>query len=108
MAAAARFGEEAYRLAGWMRSTLPYAQLGEGRWRRIDAAAHRINGRYLLDGGQAGPAFRSYWRGLWLYPPAVLPEWHRMVYAVLSLAGLGVLKKIYLSLRRRIFPPGMD
>ena len=89
VAAAAKFGEEAYRIADWMKNTQPFKSLSEGRWNRIMAGAHRFNARYLLEGGDAAGSFKSYWRGLIAYPPAVLPELHRMIYALLSMVGLG-------------------
>ncbi|MBA4420594.1 MAG: hypothetical protein C0391_05555 [Anaerolinea sp.] len=108
VAAAVRFGEDAYRLVSWMKNTTPYSQLGEGRWNRVEAGAHRINARYLLDGSRASEAFKSYWRGLMAHAPAIVPEWHRMLYALISLAGLGGLKRLFLGLRRLVRPVKMD
>jgi hypothetical protein len=91
-----------------MKNTQPFKNLSEGRWNRIMAGAHRFNARYLLEGGDAAASFKYYWRGLISYPPAVLPELHRMIYAVLSMAGLGRLKQLYFSLRRLVRPVKMD
>ncbi len=108
VAAAAKFGEEAYRIADWMKNTQPFKSLSEGRWNRIMAGAHRFNARYLLEGGDAAGSFKYYWRGLIAYPPAVLPELHRMFYALLSMIGLGRVKQLYFSLRRLVRPVKMD
>jgi hypothetical protein len=102
VAQAARFGQEAYAIATWMQ-TQPGLQ---ERCRRLDrqilAGAHRMNARYLLDGGQSAPAFKAYWKSIAAYPPVGLSEAHRMLYAGLSVAGLGGLKPLYLRLRRRL------
>jgi len=106
VALAARFGEEAYRIARWLeqdpRLDDPY---GMNR-RKLWAGAHRINARYLLDGGQPREALRAYGRGLAAHAPTVLPEWHRMVYAVLSMIGLGRLGGVYRGVRRRLMLAG--
>lgn len=108
VAAASRFGEEAYRIAAWMRVTPPYTTLGQGRWHRVEAGAHRLNARYLLDGGQPRQALAAYFKGIHAYAPLVLPEWHRMLYAILSLAGLAGIKKLYLRLRGALRPARLE
>ncbi len=108
IAAAASFGEEAYRMVDWMKHTHPFDQISGGRWNRILAGAHRINARYLLDAGNPKGSLKAYWQGLLAYPPAVLPESHRMLYALLSLAGLGSIKRLFYYLRRLVRPVKMD
>jgi glycosyltransferase involved in cell wall biosynthesis len=100
VAQAARFGQEAYTILDWMQTQPGLQSLYTANRRRIQAGAHRINARYLLDGGQAAPALRAYWRSLLQHPPTALREGHRMVYAALALLGLGRLKNIYYRLRR--------
>lgn len=99
IAQAARFGEEAYRIVAWMQTQPALAERYSRLNRRIWAGAHRFNARYLLDGGQAGAALKSYGRSLAADPPTALQEWHRMLYAGLSLVGLGRLKSLYYRLR---------
>ncbi len=95
VAQAARFGDEAFRILEWAKSD----PLVSGSLRRINrqsrAAALRINGRYLLDAGKAWESFQSYSRSLITYPPTALVEWKRIVFAFLSLFGLGILQKHY-------------
>jgi GT2 family glycosyltransferase len=100
VAQAARFGQEAYLILDWMQTQPGLQPLLIANQRRIRAGAHRINARYLLDGGQAGPALRAYGQSLMQHPPTALRESHRMVYALLALVGLGRLKNIYYRLRR--------
>lgn len=99
---AAQFGEEAYRIVTWMQTQPNLLPRFHRLRRRIWAGAHRFNARYLLDGGQPGAALRSYGRSLAAHPPTALLEWHRMVYAALSLAGLGRLKPLYYRLRTAV------
>ncbi len=108
IASAASFGEEAFRLVDWMKATPSYSDLAEGKWNRILAGAYRINARYLLDANKPRESLKSYWDGLFSYAPAVLPEFHRMVYAILLLLGLGGLKRIFFALRRLVIPVKMD
>lgn len=108
LAAADRFGEEAYRIARWLESDPAYTDEYAPLKKQVWAGAHRINARYLLDGGQPGKAFSSYWKGLLLSPKVILPEWHRMVYCLLALAGLKQLKTLFLRLRRFLQPVKMD
>jgi len=108
VASASQFGEEAYRLVDWMKVTPPFKELGKGKWNRIMAGAHRINARYLLDGGKPGLSLQSYWKGLTTHPTAVLPELNRMFYAFLSLIGLSNLKHLFFSIRRLVRPVKMD
>ncbi len=99
IAQAARFGEEAYRIVDWMGSQPALVERLPRLKRQVWAGAHRMNARYLLDGGQPAPALRSYFRALAAHPPTALAEWHRMSYALLSLLGLGGLKAHYYRLR---------
>jgi len=99
VAQAALFGSEAYKILDWMQ-TQPdlVAKLARLR-RRSRAGAYRFDARYLLDGGQYWNALKTYGRCFWQHPPTALPEWHRIVYALLALFGLEKLKPLYLRLR---------
>jgi glycosyltransferase involved in cell wall biosynthesis len=100
VAQAPGFGREAIRLAGWMPSQPGLVERYRRLKRQVWAGAHRMNARYLLDGGQPGAAINEYWRSIRSYPPIGLSEAHRMLYAGLTLMGLGALKSLYLRLRR--------
>ena len=95
VAQAARFGEEAFRILDWAESD-PLVSPALGRIsRQSRAAAYRINGRYLLDAGKAWESFKSYLQSLFTHPPTALVEWKRIIFAFLSLFGLGILQKYY-------------
>ena len=103
LAQAARFGEEAYLVLDWAQTQPDLAELMTRQARRIWASAHRFNARYLLDGGQPWAALKSYWRSASLSPSIALIEWHRILFAFLSLLGLGRLKNLYMRLVIRRF-----
>lgn len=100
VAQAAKFGEEAFRILEWAEGdSLVSASLGRIS-RQSRAAALRINGRYLLDAGKAWESFQSYLRSLITHPPTAFVEWKRIVFAFLSLFGLGFLQKRYNERRK--------
>lgn len=101
VAQAGVFGREAYRIAQWLSESPEYAAEMAHSRRRVWAGAHRLNAFYLLDGGQPGAALKAYWKGLWQYPGAVLPDWYRILYAIFSPLGLGGLRQAYLHRRKK-------
>lgn len=94
------FGRETLRLLDWMQTQPDLAPLWAADRRRIEAGAYRLNARYLLDGGQPGPALRSYGKALVRNPRFALQHAHRMVYAALSLLGASGLASWYYRLRQ--------
>ncbi len=99
VAQAGAFGSEAYRLAKWMNSAPEYQALMARNQKKVWAGAHRLNAFYLLDGGQPGAALKSYWKGFRCQPAAVLPDWYRIIYALLSPLGLTGIRRAFLRLR---------
>lgn len=104
VAQAANFGAEAFRIADWLFRDPYTTARAETLAPSIRAGAYRINARYLLDSGAPKPALSSYWKGLAADPAIILPELHRMVYALFSLAGLSSLKKVYFKVRAFLHP----
>ncbi len=94
---AAEFGAEAFRILEWARSQPELAPLVGQRAR---AAAYRVDARYLLDGGQPGPALAAWTRSLFIHPPTALARINLLVSALLDLFGLGRLRTAILSRRR--------
>lgn len=99
VAQAGKFGEEARKIVEWMGAEPDFQPVLAENERQIRAASLRFDARYLLDGGQAGPALQKYLRALTVHPPTALVEWHRMVFAGLSMLGLGGLGKLYYRAR---------
>lgn len=96
---AAGFGQEAFRILHWMEDQPDLQPRLQADRRRIEAGAYRLNARYLLDGGQPGPALRSYLQALWRSPRFTLQHWRRITYAAASLAGAGSLADRFSSRR---------
>lgn len=103
VAQAAAFGAEAYRIAEWMETQPAFQPHLEQIRKRVWAGAHRLNAFYLLDGGQPRAALRAYWKALAQYPPVVLPDWYRVLYALFSPLGLESLRRAYLRRRAQRF-----
>ncbi len=107
VAQAEKFGQEGLRILDWMKTDPLLAPVLARSPRKIRAAALRFSARYLLDGGKAWPALTSYLHSLVRYPPAALKEWHRLLFAGLSVLGLSKLGEIYYRAKRRRFPTSM-
>jgi glycosyltransferase involved in cell wall biosynthesis len=109
VAQAAAFGQEAIRIVHWMAGQPDLAGRYQRARRRIWAGAHRMDGRYLLDGGKPGPALRAYLRSLWAYPPIALPESRRILYAAASLLfNVDFLRRRYLNRRQHKVAAHLD
>ena len=100
VAQAAKFGEEAFRILDWAKSDLRVSGVLTRISRQSRAAAMRINGRYLLDAGKSWESVKSYSQSLVTHPSTALVEWKRIVFAFLSLFGLGFLQKRYNKWRK--------
>jgi glycosyltransferase involved in cell wall biosynthesis len=107
VAQAEKFGQEGFRILDWMKTDPLLALVLARSPRKMRAAALRFSARYLLDGGKAWPALTSYLHSLVLYPPAALKEWHRLLFAGLSVLGLSKLGEIYYRAKRRRSPTSM-
>ncbi|MBU0510402.1 MAG: glycosyltransferase [Chloroflexi bacterium] len=108
VAQAAGFGAEAYRILDWMGTQPELAALVARNRRRVWSAAHRFNARYLLDGGQAWPALKAYLRALGTHPQTALTEWHRILFAALSIVGAGWLGDVYYRTQQSKLPTSMQ
>jgi GT2 family glycosyltransferase len=100
-AKAAEFGREAFRILDWSRSQPDLAEAISSVERRARASAHRVDARYLLDGGQSLPALKAWLRALLIHPPTALARLNIFVSALLDLSGLGTLREAVLRLRQR-------
>jgi glycosyltransferase involved in cell wall biosynthesis len=92
VAQAARFGEEAFRILEWAAAEPVLGDIVRKHARTVQAGAHRLDARYLLDGGEPKQALKAYGRVFSLRPRFALDHWHRILFALLSLLGLGWLR----------------
>jgi tetratricopeptide (TPR) repeat protein len=100
-AKAAEFGQEAFRILEWVKNQPGFAETISGVERRARASAHRVNARYLLDGGQPGSALKAWTRALFIHPPTALKRLNLFASALLNLSGLGRLRESILRRRQR-------
>jgi glycosyltransferase involved in cell wall biosynthesis len=98
------FASEAIRLLAWMQTQPDLIPMIEQNKHQVLAGAHRLNARYLLDGGRPGPALKAYGQALKFDPGYALHHWHRMVYALLSLMGIKGLERWYFRAQKKRRP----
>ena len=98
-AKAAEFGREAFRILEKVRRDQGLAPILAKVERRARASAHRVDARYLLDGGQPAAALSAWLRALFIHPPTALARMNLLVSAVLNLLGLGKLRELVLKHR---------
>lgn len=100
-AKAAEFGREAFRILDWAKRQPGLAEAVAGAERRARASAHRVDARYLLDGGQPWSALAAWMRALFIHPLTALARLNIFVSALLNLLGLSMLRAKYLRSRSR-------
>lgn len=105
-AKAAEFGREAFRILAWVKSQPGLAEAITGVERRARASGHRVDARYLLDGGQPLSALKAWTRALFIHPPTALARLNIFVSAILKLLGLDKLRSLYLDSRSKRFKDG--
>jgi len=102
-AKAAEFGREAFQILENIKRDADLAPILEKVDRRARASAHRVDARYLLDGGQPAAALSAWVRALFIHPPTALARMNILVSAILNLIGLGKLREKVLQKRRDKF-----
>ncbi len=103
VAKAAEFGNEAFRILDWVKKQPGLAETISGVERRARASAHRVDARYLLDGGQPWSALKAWMCALFIHPPTALKRLNIFVSALLNVSGLGALRGAILRRRKRSF-----
>ncbi|MDQ3004218.1 MAG: glycosyltransferase [Chloroflexota bacterium] len=102
-AKAAEFGREAFRILGWAKSQPGLSEVVAHVERRARASAHRVDARYLLDGGRSRSALGAWMRALFIHPPTALARLNILASALLNLTGLNALRQFILRRRQRGF-----
>ncbi len=98
-AKAAEFGREAFRILENVARDDYLAPVLAKVNRRARASAHRVDARYLLDGGQPAAALSAWMRALFIHPPTALARLNIFASALLNLFGLGKLRSAILRNR---------
>jgi len=103
VAKAAEFGREAFRILDAVAQDKNLAPVLARVNRRARASAHRVDARYLLDGGQPAAALSAWMRALFIHPPTALARLNLFASAILNLFGLGKLRSAILRKRESRF-----
>lgn len=98
-AKAAEFGREAFRILENVAQDENLAPILAKMNRRARAAAHRVDARYLLDGGQPAAALSAWMRALFIHPPTALKRMNIIISSILDIVGLGELRSAILRNR---------
>jgi glycosyltransferase involved in cell wall biosynthesis len=103
VAKAAEFGRDAFRILDFAIQDESLAPVLAKVSRRARASAHRVDSRYLLDGGQSAAAISAWMHALFIHPPTALARLNILVSALLNLFGLGKLRSAILRKREERF-----
>lgn len=101
LARAVEFGREAFRILEWAERDPSLAPVLAPILRRARASAHRVNARYLLDGGQPASALSAWMRALSIHPPTALARLNIFGSTLMLLMGLGRLRESILQRRKK-------
>ncbi len=99
-ARAVEFGREAFRILDVVKQDRDLAPLLAKAGRRARASAHRVDSRYLLDGGQPAKALSAWVCALLTHPPTALARMNIFTSAVLNLLGLEAWRNAVLKARK--------
>lgn len=100
-AKAAEFGREAFRILDVVEKDQSLSPILSSIHRRARASAHRVDARYLLDGGLPAQALAAWMRALFIHPPTALARMNLLVSSLLNLLGLGRLREAVLRRRKK-------
>jgi len=100
-AKAAEFGREAFRILDWAKNQPGLMEAVSAVERRARASAHRVDARYLLDGGKSWLALKAWVHALFAHPPTALARMNILVSAILNVMGLGKVRNVFLRRRQR-------
>ncbi|MEW6031094.1 MAG: glycosyltransferase family 2 protein [Chloroflexota bacterium] len=102
-AKAREFGREAFRILDWAKAQPSLAHHLSPISHRALASAHRVDARYLLDGGRSAASLAAWTRALLIHPPTALARLNLFGSALLNLIGLGKLREVVLKKRQKYY-----
>jgi glycosyltransferase involved in cell wall biosynthesis len=100
-ARAPEFGREAFQLLDWESHHNGLGPAFQRVKRRARASAHRLDARYLVDGGQPWPALKAWLRAFGIHPPTALARLNLLASALLGSLGLGRVRQAILLRRQK-------
>lgn len=98
-AKAAEFGREAFRILDVVSQDEHLAPVLTKVKRRARASAHRVDARYLLDGGLPAQSLAAWMRALFIHPPTALARMNILVSGIFNLLGLEKFREVVLKRR---------
>ena len=99
-AKASEFGKEAFRILSLVEQDNNLLTIFEKVKNRAVASAHRVEARYLLDGGLPTQALLAWYKSFWIHPPTALARMNIFVSSLLGILGLGRLRDNILAQRK--------
>lgn len=100
-AKAAEFGREAFRILDVVSRDENLAPVLAKVKRRARASAHRVDSRYLLDGGLPAQSLAAWFRALFIHPPTALARMNILISGILKLLGLEKFREAFLKRREK-------
>jgi CHASE1-domain containing sensor protein len=100
-ARAAEFGREAFRILDWAENQPELAPLLAKLAPKARASAHRVDSRYLLDGGKPWQALTAWGRAFAIHQPTALARLNILASSLLTVSGLGSLRTALLRRRQK-------
>ncbi len=101
IAHAERFGREAFQILDWMKTQPMLVKRLEKNERKILAGAHHLDAFYLVEAGKMRAGLTAYGRAFLKHPPTALKSWKRILYALISLLGLGRVREFYVNRKKK-------
>jgi len=98
-AKAAEFGKEAFHILSLVEQDNNLLTIFEKVKNRAVASAHRVEARYLLDGGLPTQALLAWFKSFWLHPPTALTRMNIFVSSILQILGLRKIREMILKKR---------
>ena len=105
-AQASAFGKDAFRIWDWASRKPNLAPVAARVSRRARASAHRVDARYLLDGGQPLAALKAWMSALFIHPPTAFARLNILASALLNILGLNKLRDAILHRRQQSYSRG--
>lgn len=100
-AKAAEFGQEAFRILSLVEQDKKLSTTFDKLKNRAIASAHRVDARYLLDGGLPTQALHAWFKSFWIHPPTALARMNIFVSSILNILGLGKIRETILKRRKK-------